>query len=150
MERDVQTLRLNTRLIHLLIPLLFLIPFGTPVHAHELPIDPPPIATTTPDVFNVDSEVEKLAKENGLEYLVPTIKKIIWCESKGKQSARNHQSVVGYDVGVFQINTHFHLRSAQRMGIDIFTGEGNVAYGFHLLKTQGTKPWLWSKHCWSS
>lgn len=76
------------------------------------------------------------------------INRLIECESGGKQSARNYNTVVGVDVGVFQINTFFHQSRAESLGYNIYTLEGNLAYGFVLLKEQGTTPWNWSKFCW--
>lgn len=54
------------------------------------------------------------------------------------------------DVGVFQINEHYHLADSQKMGVDIHTTEGNIKYAKHLYDTQGTRPWNWSKGCWGT
>ena len=52
------------------------------------------------------------------------------------------------DRGVFQINEYYHLDASKKMGIDILTLEGNIAYARYLYDTQGTAPWNWSKECW--
>ncbi len=54
------------------------------------------------------------------------------------------------DVGVFQINEKYHLESANKLGLDIKTLEGNIEYAAILLKHQGTQPWSASKNCWKS
>jgi hypothetical protein len=76
------------------------------------------------------------------------IYRIIECESHGQQSARNYHAVVGVDVGLFQLNIHYHLSRAASMGFNIYTSQGNLEYGFVLLKESNTKPWSWSRSCW--
>ena len=78
--------------------------------------------------------------------------KIAFCESGGRQFNSDGTVIRGRenpkDVGKFQINEYYHLADSKRLGMDIYTLEGNTAYAMHLYKTQGTKPWNWSKHCW--
>lgn len=76
------------------------------------------------------------------------VKKIIQCESAYKPDAVNYKAVVGQDIGLFQINTHYHLDNAEKMGYDIYNPNDNLEYGFELLKEQGTQPWNWSSKCW--
>ncbi len=77
---------------------------------------------------------------------------IAHCESQGRQFdarggvLRNRQNP--RVVGVFQINERSHGASAQKLGLNIYTQEGNWAYARHLLRTQGTTPWAASRHCW--
>jgi len=52
------------------------------------------------------------------------------------------------DVGVFQINEHYHLESSKKLGLDIYTLAGNIAYARYLYDTQGVQPWNWSRPCW--
>lgn len=52
------------------------------------------------------------------------------------------------DIGLYQINTRYHLKKAKELGYDIFTEEGNTAYAIWLYGKEGTKPWNASKHCW--
>lgn len=54
------------------------------------------------------------------------------------------------DVGMCQINSQYHEKDAVRMGMDIRTEEGNVAFANHLYDTQGLAPWSWSKSCWGN
>lgn len=74
---------------------------------------------------------------------------IISCESSFRPHVQNSNTSVGTDVGYFQINTHFHLEESMKMGLDIYSPEDNLKYGYWLLSEQGTKPWNASKNCWA-
>ena len=80
------------------------------------------------------------------------LKKIAWCESKNRQfnpDGSVHRGEINpQDTGKYQINEHYHLADSKKLGMDIYTLAGNTAYANYLLKTQGTTPWNWSKHCW--
>jgi len=52
------------------------------------------------------------------------------------------------DTGAMQINTFYHLATAKKLGLDIFTIEGNLAYARYVYDRQGTQPWNASKKCW--
>lgn len=82
----------------------------------------------------------------------PILKKIAFCESRNRQFEENGQVLRGnvnpQDVGVMQINEKYHLSTAQKLGLDIHTLEGNIDYAKHLYKTQGVKPWVHSSSCW--
>ncbi len=83
---------------------------------------------------------------------IPILVKIAECESHFKQydnAGSAHRGVVNnQDVGVMQINEHYHLDSAKKLGFDIYTLQGNVAYARYLYESQGTQPWSSSKPCW--
>lgn len=53
------------------------------------------------------------------------------------------------DVGVMQINEKYHLSDSIKLGYDIYTLEGNMAYAKHLYEKQGTRPWEYSSKCWN-
>ena len=80
------------------------------------------------------------------------LKKIAWCESKGLQFNVDGSVYRGKqnpkDVGRFQVNEHYHLEESKRLGIDIYTLEGNTEYSLRLYKKNGTRDWNWSKWCW--
>ena len=116
----------------------------------------PQIATTSPTMPQVktfDSEVHRLA----LKYKVneTLARKIISCEGKlyeklGNNKNYNKQGVVwSTDWAWWQINDYYHLEPAKKMGLDIKDKWQNLEYGFWLLKTQGSSPWVASKFCWS-
>ena len=83
-----------------------------------------------------------------------TLSRIAWCESGGRQygddgkvlRSRTEPSM----VGMFQIDETVHARPAQRMGLNIYRLDGNLAYARYLYRTQGTVPWVGSKHCWGA
>lgn len=52
-------------------------------------------------------------------------------------------------TGVMQIMASLHRDSATKMGHDIDTLDGNLAYAEVLYETSGTTPWDASRDCWS-
>lgn len=54
------------------------------------------------------------------------------------------------DIGVMQINEKYHADDAVRSSLNIYTLEGNVAYGKRLYDKFGTDPWSSSEKCWGS
>lgn len=74
------------------------------------------------------------------------------CESGKRQFQANGEVLRGRqnekDVGIFQINEFYHLENSKKIGIDIYTPEGNVAYAKYLYDRNGTRDWNWSKECW--
>lgn len=80
------------------------------------------------------------------------LQKISWCESRDIQLNQDGTVYRGklnnQDVGKYQINEHYHLANSKKLGMDIYTLQGNTDYALYLYKTQGTTPWNWSKPCW--
>lgn len=133
---------------------LYLAPYGQAGGGE--PVAPSPIATSTAEVAPAASqEPEEPA-------LTPdaTLAAICGCESMGDPRATPRQfdatgavlrgRVNPLDVGMCQINEGYHLEAATALGFDIHTAAGNWGYARHLLATQGTQPWSWSKACWGS
>lgn len=55
------------------------------------------------------------------------------------------------DIGMCQINIqpqNGHLVASTKMGLDVFTEDGNIEYANYLYSKSGSTPWNWSKHCW--
>jgi len=81
------------------------------------------------------------------------------CESNGNPYSEPQQFhangtvirgvINNQDIGMCQINLKYHGESAVRLGLDLFTREGNIKYANMLFASQGYQPWSWSKHCWS-
>lgn len=75
------------------------------------------------------------------------------CESQKRQFNENGELLRGtvnhQDVGVFQINEHYHLAEAQKLGIDIHTVHGNILYAKYLYDRNGLGDWKASKFCWN-
>lgn len=90
-----------------------------------------------------------LRKEYGDE---PLLVDIARCESNFRQFDQNGNVIRGIvnhdDVGVMQINEKFQGPTALKLGMNIYTVEGNVAYAKHLYKEQGAQPWISSSKCW--
>lgn len=82
---------------------------------------------------------------------VPVMVTIAGCESTFRQYDENGEVLKNPSSsarGVFQIMSSLHRNEALRLGFDIYTLEGNILYARHLYRTQGTRPWNASKHCW--
>ncbi len=83
---------------------------------------------------------------------IPVMAEVSRCESQFRQYDKNGETVRGRvnakDVGVMQINERYHLKRAQKLGYDLYTVEGNLAYGRLLYEEQGTQPWSASSPCW--
>ncbi|MDP3962390.1 MAG: hypothetical protein Q8Q03_00780 [bacterium] len=83
----------------------------------------------------------------------PILVEIARCESTFSQFDKNGKALRGKvdndDIGVMQINTRYHGKTAEKLGFDIHTIEGNVSYAKHLYEKQGSKPWNASAKCWS-
>ena len=83
----------------------------------------------------------------------PVMAEIAMCESTFKQFDKDglvHRGVANRsDVGVMQINEFYHGKTADKLGLDLYTLEGNVAYAQYLYEKEGTAPWASSSPCWS-
>lgn len=84
----------------------------------------------------------------------PIMAEVAYCESNHRQFDENGNVLRGrvnsQDVGVMQINEKYHLGTSQKLGINIYTLEGNLEYGKYLYDTQGVAPWVYSKPCWGN
>lgn len=83
----------------------------------------------------------------------PIFVEIARCESTTRQFNLDGSvlrgRVVPQDVGILQVNETYHLAEAERLGIDIYTLEGNLEFGAWLYKRDGLSPWSASRECWS-
>lgn len=84
--------------------------------------------------------------------LPPIFTAIAACESGGKQFHANGQVIRGRinrnDIGKYQINLTIWGRTAQELGYNIFSEEGNEEMALELYRRHGLQPWYLSKHCW--
>lgn len=82
----------------------------------------------------------------------PILAEIAKCESTFRQYSSSGEVIKGRvnksDVGVMQINKYYHLKQAEKLGYDLHTIEGNMAYAKALYDREGTKPWNSSSKCW--
>lgn len=114
-------------------------------------------ATSTPVVIKngvkLSPEQQQIARELKAYYTeAPILTEIAFCESSYKHIDGEGNVIRGRvdsrDVGVMQINERYHLETAQKLGYDIHTIEGNMAYAKYLYDKQGTRPWSASEPCW--
>jgi hypothetical protein len=84
----------------------------------------------------------------------PILVEVARCESTFRQYDKDGEVIRGkvnsQDVGVMQINEYYHADEAAKLGMNIYTIEGNVAFAKHLYDKFGTDPWSSSEKCWSS
>lgn len=122
------------------------------------------VAITTETTVTADADAKKSEQEAAKQILTteaqvkayfadtPILAEIAFCESRFRQFDANGNVLRGVqnnlDVGVMQINEKYHLSTAQKLGLNLHTLEGNMAYGKYLYETQGTKPWNYSSGCW--
>ncbi len=107
------------------------------------------------EVSKEQENSEKTTQEIVEHYFsdIPVLIDVASCESEFRQFNKNGSVLRGTenssDVGVMQINEKYHLQVAQRLGIDIYTLEGNMEYARFLYNSEGTRPWKYSSFCWN-
>jgi hypothetical protein len=88
------------------------------------------------------------------------LKHIASCESTGnvngvpRQFLPNGSVLRGYpnpdDIGLAQINLPTWGATAQKLGLNIYTYDGNLAMAKWIFNHYGSGPWKYSKGCWQS
>lgn len=111
------------------------------------------VVAQMPVAQNIGEYTEQYVRDEFAD--VPVMIEIALCESRFNQFDKNRNVLMNHEgssaKGIFQIMASIHEKGAAKMGMDINTIEGNVAYARYLFDTQGTKPWeadLKSKRCW--
>ena len=118
-----------------------------------------PVRAESPKLIEVQEEVKiaevvKTEEEITREYFkdIPIMIDVIRCESTFRQFDENGSVLRGKvnpkDIGLSQINEHYHLETSKKLGLDIYTIEGNLAYARYLYSIRGTTDWVHSKPCW--
>lgn len=106
-------------------------------------------ARTQSSVKNIDT-VENTVRAYYAD--VPILIAIAACESNFRQHNSNGKPLYNAGgssaIGVMQIMSSVHRKSANQLGLDITTTEGNLMYARHLYEEEGTRPWNASRHCW--
>lgn len=118
-----------------------------------------PIAYGQISTETVEAEKVALSSVSSIENVIrehfkdtPIMIDIARCESEFRQfdnSGTVLKNPTSSAKGVFQIMESIHKAPAARLGFDILTLEGNIAYAEYLLENQGTKPWNSSANCWN-
>lgn len=100
--------------------------------------------------FTNSQTVEEYVHEYFMD--IPIMAQIAGCESRFRHFGRNGNVIRGeenqFDVGVMQINEHFHLVASKQAGYDIYTLAGNIGYARYLYEKSGVAPWTSSSPCW--
>lgn len=82
----------------------------------------------------------------------PLLAEIAKCESRfthlGKSGKILRGELTAEDVGVMQINEFYHDKRAEKLGFNLYTLDGNLAYAKWLYAKEGTVPWASSGKCW--
>lgn len=104
--------------------------------------------SSTLEIIRVYSEVEKIKMAFPEQSKV--MLKIAHCESGIRQFNEDGSVLISKtaDKGIFQIN-QVHWDNAKKLGIDIDTIDGNIAYARYLYDRNGTRDWYMSKKCWN-
>jgi hypothetical protein len=114
-------------------------------------------ASTTPKESNAPKQLtnpNRAVESTVREYFkdVPIMAEVAKCESHFRQFEKDgtifRGKITTKDVGVMQVNEYYHLKRAQKLGYNIHTIEGNLAYARLLYKEEGTGPWVSSSPCW--
>lgn len=75
----------------------------------------------------------------------PVMIAVAKCESRYRQFSMQGTVLRGGTnkgyIGIFQIGERLHLAPAAKLGMDINTVEGNIAYARHMYDAQGSVPW---------
>ncbi len=118
-----------------------------------------PANSITAEVSKTDSVLESkttTTQEKVTQYFAdkPILVDIARCESRFRHTDKNGKVLRGEltpaDVGVMQINEKYHLEASKKLGYDIYSLEGNMAYAKYLYEKQGARPWLASSSCWAN
>ena len=108
-------------------------------------------APTTISSFDQSQTVEEYINDYFSD--LPIMAAVAACESHSQQFDKNGKVVKNANssaVGVFQIMSSIHATFAdQKLGLDIYSLQGNAAYARYMYERQGLKPWEASKACWS-
>ena len=160
----------RTILIAVLVTLIVIAAFLLPSAPDEVPVieEPMPtvefinhaeasepkivlIATTTDHIVDADEMVVDKTVEIELH---PDLQVICKCESAGHtHKDENGELLSGYidsdDKGECQINTRYHGKTMENMGLDITDDTDYRTYANYLYETQGKQPWSASASCWA-
>ena len=113
--------------------------------AFTTPVVPAPVAPA-PKAQTVREYVQQYFAD------IPILVEVSSCESHFRQydtSGAVYRGVVNnQDVGVMQVNEHYHLDYSKKLGYDIYTLKGNLDYARDLYNREGTAPWSSSEPCW--
>lgn len=144
---EIRNLSLKKSLLFLVVIFVALLQSAMTVQAAET-------ATTTTATTTIPDQAEVEAKVREEFSDVPAMVEIARCESKFRQFTDSGNVFYGgYDnnmIGVFQFYESVHKSTADSLGYDLSTLEGNMDYARHLYQAEGLTPWNSSKSCWEN
>lgn len=112
-------------------------------HAHA--------ATTTSTTVLTQTQTQAKVREYFKD--MPVMIEIARCESNFRQFTDAGSVLKGGSaggmIGIFQFFESIHAPAAKKLGYNLETVDGNLAYAKHLYKTEGTTPWASAKDCWN-
>lgn len=83
---------------------------------------------------------------------IPIMIEVARCESTFRHTLADGSVLKGRvdsrDTGVMQINTYYHGKTAEQLGLDLENLQENMEYARNLYERQGTQPWSASSPCW--
>lgn len=125
-------------------------PYATSSNAQEA-------TTTTESIAQTAKSIsDRSIKETVGEYFadVPELVDVARCESRFRHFDKNGRILRGEvnrsDIGVMQINEYYHKEQAEKLGLDLYTLEGNMSYARFLYEKEGLTPWQSSSRCWKA
>ena len=84
---------------------------------------------------------------------IPIMIEVARCESTFRHYLEDGSVLQGRvdprDTGVMQINKHYHLDTAEAMGLNVENIYDNMEYARYLYDRQGLQPWSASAPCWN-
>lgn len=104
-----------------------------------------PVSSAIPQAVSIEEYVQEYFKD------APVMIEIARCESRFRQFDKDGtvlKNPTSTAMGIMQIMASLHEKPADKLGLDIYTIEGNLGYAKYLFDEQGTKPWLASSSCW--
>lgn len=127
--------------------------FALAVSTALTPVSMPEVASA-PQILGMPASqsVEEYVREYFKD--APVMVDIARCESRFRQFGKDGHAIknpTSSATGTFQVMASIHADFAQdKLGLDIYSLEGNAAYARYLYDKQGTVPWNASKHCWGA
>jgi len=109
----------------------------------------PIVKTVTPmrPLVSIETYVREYFRDE------PLLAEIARCESTFRQYDAKGNILRGIvnddDIGVMQINKFYHEDKADQLGYDIYSIDGNLAFGRWLYQKYGATPWSASSPCWA-
>jgi hypothetical protein len=144
-------------MLNLAVGIMMFVSSVAPTQATNTSTSSAPISTSTPKVVSVakvETELNKTTEDLVREEFsdIPIMVDIAKCESQftqfNKDGSVHRGRINPADVGTFQVNESYHLKESKKLGLDIYSVEGNLKYARHLYENEGVDPWSASSPCW--